>query len=240
MNDISFIVDGFSLKGNLFYPPNPKDKNPGILFIHGWTSEKKRSFQYAEALAKLRYIVMVFDMRGHGVSEGDIKTATPKEFLKDCSTAYDFFASIGGVDTENISIMGSSFGGYLGSIFTSKRKVKNLALRVPADYQNETFDSPKWGNAGENPDIFNWRLIPKKPNETFALQALHDFTGRILIIESEKDDVVPHQVIQNYIDVVQDKTKLAHVVMKNAPHSTKEGPFRDEVTRILVDWFRNI
>lgn len=239
MNDIEFIVDGLKLKGNLFYPEKLKDKNPSILFVHGWTSEKKRSFQYAEALIKLGFIIMVFDMRGHGISEGDINIATPKEFLRDCIAAYDYFSSVKGVDKENISIVSSSFGGYLSSMLTSRREIKNLVLRVPADYANDTFEKPKMGNAGENPDIFKWRLSPKKYNETYALQALHDYVGQILIIESEKDTIVPHPIIQNYVDAVKDKNKLTHFVMKDAPHSIKPGPFKEEVARILVNWFKN-
>ncbi len=238
MKDIEFIVDDLKLKGNLFYPETIKDKNPSILFIHGWTSEKKRSFQYAEALIKLGFIVMLFDMRGHGISEGNINTATPKEFLKDCISAYDYFSSVKGVDKENISIVSSSFGGYLSCMLISERKVKNLVLRVPADYANDTFEKPKMGNAGENSDVFKWRLIPKKYIETFALQGLHDFDGDILIIESEKDTIVPHPIIQNYADAVKDKSKLTHIVMKGAPHSIKPGPFKKEVTKILVDWFK--
>lgn len=241
MENIEFIVDGLTLKGDIFYPEKIKDKNPSILFIHGWTSEKKRSYQYAEELIKLGYIVMLFDMRGHGISEGNINIATPKEFLRDCVAAYDYFSSVKGVDKENISIVSSSFGGYLSSILTSKRKVNNLVLRVPADYKNDTFEKSKMGNAGENPNMFKWRMIPKKYNETFALQALHEFDGNILIIESEKDDIVPHTVIQNYIDAVNDRSKLiTHIVIKNAPHSIKPGPFKDEVARLLVDWFKKI
>jgi len=237
MKDIEFLVDGLKLKGNLFYPEKVKDKNPSILFIHGWTSEKKRSFQYAEALIKLGFIVMVFDMRGHGISQGNINIHTPKEFLQDCIIAYDYFSTVDGVDKDNISIVSSSFGGYLSSILTSKRKVKNLVLRVPADYANETFKKTKMGNSGEFKEILKWRLIPKKPKETYALDALHNFNGDVLIIESEKDNIVPHQTIQNYINVVKDKSKLNHIVMKDAPHSIKEGPFKNEVTRILVNWF---
>ena len=74
---------------------------------------------------------------------------------------------------------------------------------------------------------------------TFALQALHDYEGNVLIIESEKDTIVPHPIIQNFIDAVKDKSKLTHIVMKDAPHSIKPGPFKEEVTRILVDWFKS-
>lgn len=239
MNDIEFIVDDLKLKGNLFYPEKIKEKNPGILFIHGWTSEKSRNYQYAKFLIKHGFIVMVFDMGGHGISEGDINTRTPKEFLKDCIAAYDYFSNVKGVDKDNINIVGSSFGSYLGSILTSKRKVKNIVLRVPADYTNDTFEKSKMGNAGENNKIYNWRLLSKKYNDVFAYKTLHEFNGNILIIESEKDTIVPHQSIQNYINAVKNKTKLTHIVVKGAPHSIKPGPYKNEVTKIIVKWFEN-
>lgn len=240
MKEIEFTVGGLKLKGNLFYQEKVKEKNPAILFIHGWTSEKRRSFQYAEALIKLGYIVMVFDMRGHGVSEGDINTYTPKQFLKDCTSAYDLLSSIKGVDKENISIVGNSFGSYLGAILSSQRKTNNLVLRVPADYKKESFENLQIKNGGTNPGVMEWRNIPKESNETLALQAIHSFDGNILIIESEKDTLVPHVTIQNYINAVKNKSKLAHIIMKDAPHSIKPGPFKEEVTRILVNWFGNI
>ena len=239
MKSKKFMVDGLTLHGDLFYPKIIKERNPAILFIHGWTSEKKRSYQYAEALVKLGFIVMVFDMRGHGTSDGDIQKYTPKEFLKDCIAAYDYFSSLPGVDKGRISLVGSSFGGYLGLLLSSNRKIQNLAMRVPADYSDNTFDQPKWGNAGENPDVFKWRLIPKTYSEVSAYRALHKFKGNILIIESEKDTVVPHQSIQNYTNAVSDKRKLNHVVIKGAPHSMKDGKFKDKVTKILVNWFNN-
>lgn len=76
-------------------------------------------------------------------------------------------------------------------------------------------------------------------NETFALHALHNFKGDVLLIESEKDEIVPHPIMQNFINAVEDKSKLTHIVMRGAPHSTKPGPFKEEVNRILVDWFKN-
>lgn len=238
MQDFSFTSDNLRLDGTVFYPPDKKNKNPAILFIHGWTSDRKRSFQYAKSLAKLGYVCLLFDLRGHGTSEGNINTTTTKEFAGDVIAAYDYLAELDGVDMENISVVGSSFGGYHVALLTAERKVKRLVMRVPADYPNENFDKSKMETSGgEGPDIVEWRNQPRKPGDTFALDALHNFGGEVLIIEAEKDDVIPHQLIENYINAIADKSKLTHVVMKNAPHSIKEGPFRDEVERILMKWF---
>jgi esterase/lipase len=190
-------------------------------------------------LAKLGYISFLFDMQGHGESEGDINTATTKEFLDDVLAAYDYFMKVEGVDTENVGVVGSSFGGYLGILLSEKRNVKRLALRVPADYPNDAFDKSKMvTSGGDNPVVIAWRAKPKDVHGTYALDALSKFTGDMLIIESEKDIVVPHQSIQNYINVIPDRDRLTHVVMKNAPHSAPAGPFRNIVEHTLVDWFR--
>lgn len=83
IRDFSFTSDDLKLDGTIFNPSNKKDKHPAILFVHGWTSERGRSFQYARTLSDLGYICMLFDMRGHGTSEGDINKPTTKEFLGD-------------------------------------------------------------------------------------------------------------------------------------------------------------
>jgi len=241
VNNFSFTSDNLRLDGTIFKPADEKGKHPAILFVHGWTGERKNSFQYAKSLAKMGYICLLFDMRGHGTSEGDINKATIKEFFDDVLTAYDYLLKVKGVDKENISAVGSSFGGYLVTLLTTKRNIRRLVLRVPADYPNSDFEKSKMQTSGgEDPAVYAWRNQPKKPGETFALEAICNFKGEILIIESEKDDIVPHQVMENYINAIKDESKLTHIVMENAPHSIKEGHFRDEVERILVKWFGNL
>lgn len=240
MLHISFNVDNLKLDATIFYPSQKQDKNPAILFVHGWTSEKERSYQYAEALPRLGFICFLFDMRGHGKSEGDIKAFTIKQFLEDVLAAYDYLVTVDGVDKDNISAIGSSFGSYLITLLSEKRNVKNLSMRVPADYPNEEFEQSKYKASGsDNPQIVSWRTQARKPDETYALQALHKFNGNIQIIESEKDTVVPHQTSQNYVNDVTNKSNLTHIVIKDAPHSIKEGRFRNEVEKVLVDWFKN-
>ncbi len=216
MKHIEFVVDKNKLKGTLICPDIVKDRNSAILFIHGWTSERNRSYQYANSLVKMGYICFLFDMRGHGESEGDINTTTTKEFLADVLAAYDYFMKIEGVDQDNVSVVGSSYGSYLATLLSAKRQVKRLALRVPADYPNDVFNKSKMQTSGnDNPTIFAWRKQIKNTRETFALEAISKFNGDILLIESEKDTVVPHETLQNYSNAVQDKRKLTHIVIKN-------------------------
>lgn len=239
MQKISFTVDGRKLAGAIFYPEKPKEKNPAILFVQGWTGEKERSYQYSDALSKLGYICFLFDNLGHGENEGDIKSFTIKDFFEGVLAAYDHLLGINGVDKENISAVGSSFGGYLIALLSEKRKLINIVLRAPAGYPNEVFERLKYTASGtDNPDLFEWRKKQINPDENFALKAVSIFSGNILIIQSENDNSVPEQTIKNYINATKNKNNLIHIIVRGAPHSIEEGLFRDEVTRILVDWFR--
>lgn len=239
MKHITFKSGNYTLDAAVFYPEQLKAKNPAILFVHGWTSDKERSYQYAEALAKLGYICFLFDMRGHGKSDGDIKTFTTKEFLDDVLTAYDFVAELNGVDKNNINAVGSSFGGYLIPLLSEKKKIVNLAMRFPADYPNENFNKIKATFNNRSYEIMKWRRQLKQSGETFALNSIDQFQGNVLILEAEFDDAIPRETIENFKNAVQNKSKLTHILMKGAPHSIKEGKFRDEVERILVDWFKD-
>lgn len=238
MMHLSFLVNNYKVDSAVFSPPEVKEKNPAILFLHWWTSNKERNYRYAEVLVKLGFICFLFDMRGHGKSEGDIKSFTIRNFFEDVLAAYDRLVKIGGVDPDGISVIGSSFGGYLAALLSKQRKIKNISLRVPADYADDEFDELKYKSSGfNNPEIMKWRSTRRSPGDTMALRAVHEFDGNIQIIESEKDIIVPRQIIQNYIDAVIDKDKLSYTVIQDAPHSAKEQWHRDEIEKLLADWF---
>ena len=237
METIKFKSGNLQLTGTLVWPDVLKDENPAILFIHGLTGTKEKSYQYANSLAKLGYVSLLFDMRGHGESEGDINTATIKDFLTDCLSAFDYLINIKKIDKGRISIIGNSLGGYLGVVLTSKRKVKKLAIRAPADYPNNVFDKFAIEHGADNPSVMEWRKQLKDYNKSMALEAIHAFDGHILIIESENDDRVPHATLDNYINAASDKNKLTHVILQGASHSIGVGKFRNKVEKILLTWF---
>ena len=112
MKTIQFSSEGLRLDADIFYPPNmiTGNKYPAILFVHGWISSRDRSYQYAESLASLGYVCIVFDMRGHGTSQGDRLELSSKDFLNDVLVAYDYLANLPEVDSENISANGGLFG----------------------------------------------------------------------------------------------------------------------------------
>ena len=237
MQPVEITSGGRTLAGNFFYPADRYDNLPVVLLIHGWASAKERYFGLAEKLSESGFVCLAFDLSGHGKSGGDINTLTREDFLNDVVAAYDFLGRGRGIDAKNITIVGSSWGAYLGALLTSERAVARIALRVPADYPNEGFDAPQILQSGERPKAIKWRAEPRQSDATRALHAIHQFTGGVLIVESGKDEIVPHQTIVNYMQAVADKRQLTHVVMENAPHSLSgHENFIQEFEKILCGW----
>lgn len=224
------------LTARLYYPPDRKGSYPALLYLHGWTSNQDRNTQYVEAISEVGFICMTLDLPGHGKSEGDINTITRGEFLSSVMAAYDTLSELPEVNGR-ISAIGSSFGAYLAVLLADKRQLRNLALRVPANYPDGGFDEPhaKFANRVETRQ---WREDALTPDDNLALKAVNRFGGNILIIESENDDLVPHQAIENYKNAVADKNRLTHVVMKGAPHSLSEPEHLVRCQQILTDWFK--
>lgn len=239
MQSIKIKTENTELDAALYLPTVPKDKNPALLFIHGWESRKERGADVAAVLAEKGFISLIFDLRGHGQTLGDLSQLSLKDFVDDCIAAYDYLVQVPGVDLKNITLSGSSLGSYLAAVLSSLRPASKLALRVPADFPDENFNTPRLKVHG-NPGVTEWRMEPHDFNATKALRVVHDFKGKIFIAESGKDDIVHHQVIENYVNAVADKNQLTFFLMPDAPHSLKDFPeqaklFEDK----MVGWLLN-
>jgi hypothetical protein len=70
----------------------------------------------------------------------------------------------------------------------------------------------------------NIGLQPVSPEESKALRACHAFTGDVLLVESEHDDVIPHQVVVNYREACKERA------FADVPADRGRGP-RDCPTR---------
>jgi dipeptidyl aminopeptidase/acylaminoacyl peptidase len=241
MNEVKINNQGSLLAGNIFLPPkNDFDKKSAVLLIHGWQSAQDRMFDLAELLSReLNMVCLTFDLSGHGQSAGEIGAHSRSDFLDDAIAAYDFLLNQTGVDPSRIGVLGTSFGGYLSALLTAKRKINWLAMRVPADYPNEGFADKK--TPSDRPKITEWRSQKKSWEETAALEAVHNFLGKILIVESENDDLVPHQTIQNYVDAVVEKKNVQYELMSGAPHSLTRYPeFKNIFNHIVLNWLKKI
>ena len=231
---IAIDVDGHQIVGT-FTVPNTLV--PGVLFVHGWGGSQRQYVNRARDIAEIGCICLTFDLRGHESTRDQFETVSREQNLRDVVAAFDLLAAHPGVDASAMAVVGSSYGGYLAAILASLRRVKWLALRVPALYKDVDWNTPK-RQLKTQQDLDAYRRLRVQPQESRALAACAQFAGDALMVESEHDDIVPHQVIVNYLEALTRAHSVTYRVMEGADHGLSTDAMQVAYTSLLVDWFR--
>ena len=66
------------------------------------------------------------------------------------------------------------------------------------------------------------------------------FRGDVLLVESERDNVVPHPVIESYLSACVHARSLTYRVLEGADHGLSEEPWRSAYTTLLVSWLNEM
>lgn len=228
---VDIPVDSQHIAGTIV---TPATLTPGVLFVHGWGGRQEQYLARAREIAALGCVCLTFDLRGHARDEPQQDAVTREDNLRDLLAAYGVLAGHSAVDSSSIAVVGSSYGGYLAAILTSKRPVKWLALRVPALYRDEDWALPK--EQLKKYDLAAYRRGTVGPEDNRALAACAAFEGDVLIVESEHDDIVPHPVIANYMAAFQKAHSVTYRVIEGADHGLSEEPWQQAYTSLLVSW----
>jgi uncharacterized protein len=230
-NTIDIPVDGKHIAGTLV---GPDTMVPGVLLVHGWDGSQDQYIARAHEIASLGCICLTFDLRGHVRHHADRDTITREDNLRDLLAAYDVLVGHPAVDPGAIAIVGSSYGGYLAAIASGMRPVRWLGLRVPALYKDGDWDTPKAGLDRVRLAEYRSSVVPAAGNR--ALDACSAFTGDVLVVESEHDALVPHQVLQNYMAAFVRAQSLTYRMISGADHALSQTQWQQTYTSLLVNW----
>ena len=111
---IHFYSDGIRLVGDLYYPDDlkPSETRAGIVLCHGYTGVKDMYLpDNARVLNEAGYVVMTFDYKGWGDSEGSRNRLAPYSRVADVQAALTFLGAQPEVDAGRLGIYGTSYGG---------------------------------------------------------------------------------------------------------------------------------
>jgi dipeptidyl aminopeptidase/acylaminoacyl peptidase len=222
-----------NISGLLIAPKKLKN-NPAILFIHGWASSKKNYIDRSMPLVEKGWVSLVFDLRGHGESFGKLEDFSRKDHLEDVIAAFDYLASLPFVDKDKIAVCGSSYGGYLATLLSSNRKFKYLCLRAPALYSDDDFDVPTAAIVkNETTQVF--RRTDLSINQSETLKSLSKFSGEVLLIEAEKDQIIPKATINNFLKALNPE-RTTHTIIKGANHQLSDPTWNNQFVTLLTNW----
>ena len=228
-------VDGQRISGTLLRPEVPV---PGFLFVHGWGGDQGEDIAQAEELARLGCVCFTFDLRGPAGSDASQDEVTRQNSLDDVVTAYDYLASQPLVDRSAIGVVGTSYGGYLSALLTGVRPIRWLALRVPALYPDDHWDTPKarLDKAG----VRAYRQRTHDEGQDRALTAASRFKGDVLMVESGEDEQIPREAIVSYQAAFRNALSVSHRTIPGASHALRDPRHQQVYTRILVGWIEEM
>ena len=222
---------------------------PVIILSHGFLGNGEQNSHYAEILAKLGYIALTFDFNGGGpasTSSGksiDMTVLTEKE---DLLAVIKYAESLKDVDTNNISLMGFSQGGFVSALTAAELKdhIKQLVLFFPALSIPDDARRGKMLMMNFDPNDIP-PVICQEPmvvGRNYALTAqkldpfkeISGFIGRTLIIHGTADDAVSIEYSRKAKNVYKN---LVYKEIEGAGHGFG-GEADEEAIRLLTDFCR--
>lgn len=185
---VELYSEGTRLSAEIFRPfsPAPEGGYPALLLCHGWGGLKDHLAKYAKKFTNHGFMVMTFDYRGWGESDGRVipsrdtprlleageQTLTvrvlreivdPIDQTADIKNCLHFLASEEGVDPSRIGIWGTSYGGG-HAVFTAANddRIKAVVAQIggfgfPPDHRD-------WAR-GRAADKVRGRINPVVPQD---------------------------------------------------------------------------
>lgn len=217
---ISFYSEGFKLDGDLFTPDDlkPGEKRAGIVLCHGYTGVKDLYLpDNARVLNEAGYVVLTFDYKGWGKSEGPRSRLAPYSRVADVQSAITFLGLQQSVDENRIGIFGTSYGGativWTGAI---DERVRCIVSSVGVG------NGRRWMRSVRRPDEWvDLLALAKKDREKRVLDGQSRFAERSEILLPDRQSA-----------------ELAAAARRNNPNAINTLPLEyiDETLQFHPEW----
>ena len=111
--DVEFTSAGLTLRGWLYRPDSGHGDRPAVVMSHGFSAVKEQGLDgFAERFAAAGFVVLAFDHRHLGASDGDERGRIVfSEQHDDTRAALAWLGEQPGVDGERLGLWGSSYSG---------------------------------------------------------------------------------------------------------------------------------
>jgi len=226
--DIS--CSGYQLKADFYQGSKP---NKILLSLIGWTSSRTK---YKDILSGMvdqtGMSALVFDYSGHGDSLFDVADTRPAQHFLEVICVFDWI--IEKYPEAEITVMGTSYGGFMATQLVKYREFKNLILRVPAIYRPQDFyDHPGvWAHTEVTNEL---RVDQDALRSHPLLKRASKFSGNALVVVHNQDEHVPVRTTDAYVSAFG-----ADVLAFDAKHSPvdKSAEWKAEYQKQISDWLK--
>ena len=217
---ITFYSEGCKLQGDLYLPDGcaPGDTRAGIVLCHGYTGVKDLYLpDNARVLNEAGYVVLTFDYKGWGQSEGSPSRLAPYSRVADVQAALTYLGLQPEVDEDRLGIYGTSYGGatvvWTGAV---DQRVKCIVSTVGVG------DGRRWMRSVRRPDEWHDLLQRSKADrEKRVVDGKSAFVERSEILLADRQSA-----------------ELAAAARRNNPAAINTLPlaYIDETLEFNAEW----
>jgi len=251
---ITFKNHGQQLVGILHVPEGLRhgEKAPGIAMFHGFTGNRTEAHRFfvdvARALCDSGFVVLRFDFRGSGDSDGHFDDMTVPGEVSDAGKALTFLTKQREVDKDRIGVIGLSMGGRVAAVLASKDSRTKFAVLYSAALSPlrqrflsqarkedlERLDAVEAIQVGEG-----WYL--KKPffdtvDKPVPFDVMNRIRVPILLVHSDADQVVPIDDSEKGHYIVRDLNNRNELhIVKGGDHVFSKREHTQEVISKTLD-----
>jgi predicted alpha/beta-fold hydrolase len=210
------------------------DNDNVLLILVGYASSKKNHEELVTAIVKKSgYSALVIDYTGHGESPYELQDLSPAQNFLEVITAYDWLAD--NHPEKAISVMDTSYGGFMAIQLTKYRSPKKLILRVPAIYSPEAFYT-KWKDMDLQEIRHGYRTDPKNFIDHPLLKRAALYQGEPYVLTHELDEACPKPATDAIAKAFNAETWEAKGFKHGLGESTYTPVQLEEYQNKLVEW----
>jgi dipeptidyl aminopeptidase/acylaminoacyl peptidase len=205
---VTFFSEGVRLRGDLFLPDDLQrdERRAGVVLCHGYTGVRSLYLpDNARVLNEAGYVVLTFDYKGWGDSDGPRSRLSPYGRMIDSQAALTVLAAQPMVDPERLGIYGTSYGGatvvWTAAVDARVKCVVSVvgigngqrwmrSVRRPDEYRDllarSAADRVRRATTGESEFVArNDVLLPDRQSAALAAAARRDNPGAVSEIPLE-------------------------------------------------------
>jgi uncharacterized protein len=201
---IQVSFESHTLIGDVLGPQN----SLRTLVLHGAGNSNRGRFRtLREELFAKGISSAAFDFVGHGDTGGDLKSSSLSSRTRQACRVVDALNL-----QQPFSVIGASMSAYTSVKLLEHFQIKSLILLVPAMYSSQAYTTPF--NRGFS-DIIRQ---PQSWVQSDAWRLLANYTGRLLIVAGENDQIIPRDVINRIYDSAHNAAERKLYIAPNASH----------------------
>jgi len=248
---VRFLSDGRLLVGDLLIPE--ADPHGYVVFAHG-SRPAGRDHLLPRQLVPLlsrNYVVLAFDFRGYGESEGlgPYERGMTLDFSPDITAAVEYLSARFGTPEDEVVLIGHSFGS-LSVLLASRELATGRVVAIGAGDPERLFDSRESANHEMNKLSKLGLEVPVEEVKALYRPLFADnllarcFPGRTTLISGEFESGL--STLSSYVEGLNDRcgSEIEVVIVPSVGHmiwTEQRGDWKFRFLSIFVDedeWIR--